>query len=160
MSRPATSNDLEFVHRLYMHESINPFISYDRMSLEEFAPEFQQLRDQTRVLIYEMNGTGAAIGTVQRGTHRMRHSAHLGGIAVDPDLQLQGVGTRFVTELLDELRDEGVIRVELCVSADNPRGIGFYEKLGFEKEGLLKRFFSREGHEGYFDEYAMAKFLD
>lgn len=160
MIRAATAADLEFVHRLYNDESVNPFISYDPMPLAEFATEFQHLLTDVEIMIFEENGRPAGGCTVHRGSHRLRHSAHLGGIAVAPELQNQGVGKRMMTALFDQLRSDGIVRVELCVSTDNPRGIAFYEKLGFVREGTLKRFFSRAGLDGYFDEYAMALFLD
>ncbi|MDF2376574.1 MAG: GNAT family N-acetyltransferase [Verrucomicrobiales bacterium] len=80
-----------------------------------------------------MSGDGAAglKKQIRRGTHRFRHSFHLGGLAVAPEQQGRGVGTRLMRDLLGELRAEGVVRVELGVSADHPRGIAFYEKLSF-----------------------------
>ena len=90
----------------------------------------------------------------------MRHTAYLGLFAIEAGSQNQGAGKRLMVELLDLLREEGAVRIELSVSADNPRGIAFYEKLGFTREGTMKRFFSRAGREEYFDEHMMACFLD
>ena len=84
--------------------------------------------------ISEVTKTKAMIDTMPRicaPSVAFRHSFHLGGLAVAPEQQGRGVGTRLMRDLLGELRAEGVVRVELGVSADHPRGIAFYEKLSF-----------------------------
>ena len=48
-----------------------------------------------------------------------------------------------------------LVRVELEVFADNEQAIRLYEKLGFEKEGLLRMTTVRNGR--YVDEYKMAR---
>ena len=75
-------------------------------------------------------------------------------------MQNKGLGTRMMSDLLAILRERGILRVELCVSADNPAAIAFYEKLGFTREGTMKQYFSRAGHNGFVDEHMMALFLE
>lgn len=41
--------------------------------------------------------------------------------------------------------DQGAIRIELSVIQENIRAIKFYEKLGFEKEGIRKKAYSARG---------------
>lgn len=159
MLRQATIEDLEFVHALYMHETINPYIAYDPMPVAEFEPVYQDLLEQAEFLIYEENGASVGTAQIRWGTHRFVHSAHLGGIAISPELQNRGLGTRLLEQLLMILRGRDIQRVELCVSADNPRGIAFYRKLGFGCEGTMKDYFSRAGQDGYFDEHMMVLFL-
>jgi len=50
-----------------------------------------------------------------------------------------GVGTALMKALLD-IADNWLmlVRVELTVFEDNERAIHLYEKLGFEKEGLMR----------------------
>jgi putative acetyltransferase len=159
MLREATTSDLEFVHALYTHETISPYIAYDPMPLAEFAPIFDDLLGQVQFLIYQEEARPLGRAQIHWGTHRFVHSAHLGGLAIIPELQSQGVGTRLLHELLGILREKKILRAELCVSADNPRAIAFYEKLGFEHEGTMKKYFSRSGHDSFFDEHKMALFL-
>ena len=159
MLREAVRSNLEFVYDLYMDEIINPFIAYDPMPLPEFEPIFEQLLEETQLLLWEKEGEPLGMVQIQRGTHRFTHSAHLGGIAIIPRRQNEGLGTELMKEVLDLLRAEKLVRVELCVSADNPRGIAFYKKLGFQIEGTMKQYFSRAGREGFFDEHIMATFL-
>ena len=159
MLRDAALSDLKFVYDLYMDETVNPFTAYDPMPLSEFEPIFGELLEETQLLLWEFEGKTLGMVQIQRGIHRFTHSAHLGGIAISPQRQNEGLGTRLMREVLEILEKEKLVRVELCVSADNPRGIAFYEKLGFEIEGTMKQYFSRAGREEFFDEHIMAKFL-
>ena len=75
---------------------------------------------------------------------------------LDDGYQGRGVGTTLMETLLD-LADHWLmlVRVELEVFADNEQAIRLYEKLGFEKEGLLRMTTVRNGR--YVDEYKMAR---
>ena len=86
---------------------------------------------------------------------RMRHVGTV-GLYVHTDYQNQGVGTALMKVLL-ELADNWLmlVRVELEVFADNQRAIHLYEKLGFEKEGLLRMTTVRSGR--YVDDCKMAR---
>jgi len=86
---------------------------------------------------------------------RMRHVGSV-GLYVHTDYQNQGVGTALMKVLLD-LADNWLmlVRVELEVFADNERAIHLYEKLGFEKEGLLRMTTVRSGR--YVDDCKMAR---
>lgn len=86
---------------------------------------------------------------------RMRHVGSV-GLFVHTEYQNMGVGTALLKTLLD-LADNWLmlVRVELEVFADNEQAIRLYEKLGFEKEGLLRMTTVRNGR--YVDEYKMAR---
>jgi ribosomal protein S18 acetylase RimI-like enzyme len=64
-----------------------------------------------------------------------------------------------VSEAIDCLRGEGILRVELLVEADNPRGVAFYRKLGFQLEGTLHAAYKRSHEKRYVDELLMARWL-
>ena len=86
---------------------------------------------------------------------RMRHVGTV-GLFVHTEYQNMGVGTALLKTLLD-LADNWLmlVRVELEVYADNERAIHLYEKLGFEKEGLLRMTTVRDGR--YVDDCKMAR---
>lgn len=86
---------------------------------------------------------------------RMRHVGSV-GLYVHTDYQNMGVGTALMKAML-ELADNWLmlVRVELEVFADNERAIHLYEKLGFEKEGLLRMTTVRGGR--YVDDCKMAR---
>jgi len=58
------------------------------------------------------------------------------------------------------LKANGVRRIELMVERDNPRAIAFYEKLGFQHEGTLRKAYKRAADDHYTDECMMALLLD
>ncbi len=157
MFRPADRGDLAFVHALHMHAEVNPFLSYDPMTIDEFEPLFVALLRDSEFLLYEER-PGQPLGTAQvrRGSERLAHSVHVGGIAVLPECWGQGVGTRLLAELVARLHGEGFSRIELTVPVDNPRAIAVYEKSGFVREGTMRGFYSRAGRPGFFDEHLMA----
>lgn len=73
--------------------------------------------------------------------------AHVGalGMAVLPPFRGQGLGRRLIEATLDAARREGFARVELHVFARNLRAVAPYEKLGFQREGLLRDFVCIDG---------------
>ena len=64
-----------------------------------------------------------------------------------------------LTDVLLRLEHSGVLRFELLVEADNPRGIAFYRKLGFQREGIQHKAYKRASETGYVDEVMMVKFV-
>ena len=62
-------------------------------------------------------------------------------IAVHPAAQGLGVGRRLFEKLMDavQLERPEILRVELIARQSNARAIAFYESLGFEREGALRR---------------------
>ncbi|CAF2253395.1 unnamed protein product, partial [Rotaria magnacalcarata] len=60
-----------------------------------------------------------------------------------PNFQRKGFGTRFMRELIEELRkDKRTKRLELYVVVGNEIGLNFYKKLGFQVEGCLRKQFT------------------
>ena len=62
-------------------------------------------------------------------------------VTVDPAARGRGCGTRLLTELLRRLAAEGVAAVYLEVRTQNAPAIALYEKTGFVRTGLRKRFY-------------------
>lgn len=159
MLRLATNEDLSFVHSLFMHEAINPFLAFDPSPLEDFRSAYLEMLAESEFLILERKGEPTGMGQIRWGTDRFAHSAQLCGIAIAPAFQGQGLGRQLMEGLLERARGAGLRRIELTVSADNPGAISFYESFGFRREGTMKDFFTRAGREGYFDEHMMALLL-
>lgn len=57
--------------------------------------------------------------------------AKLDDVNVRPGLERQGIGTRMMDTLKDELRREGVTRIDTAAHLDNPGARRFYERHGF-----------------------------
>ena len=86
---------------------------------------------------------------------RRRHVGQI-GLCVHDAWQHRGVGSRLLGALL-ELADRwlNLSRIELTVFTDNAAAIALYEKHGFGREGLLRRYAFRDGE--YADALAMAR---
>ncbi|MFC4001497.1 ribosomal protein S18-alanine N-acetyltransferase [Prauserella oleivorans] len=69
-------------------------------------------------------------------------------IGVLPEYQGQGVGTELLRALL-ERADELAAPVFLEVRTDNDSAIRLYEKHGFERIGLRKRYYQPSGADAY-----------
>ena len=160
MRRLATPEDIDTVFALYMHEKVVPFLTYDPMPLEDFRPIYQGLLDSGCFFIYEREGRVAGFYRATRYPGRVQHVACLGTLAVDPALHGEGIALAMVGEAIDTLKAAGVKRIELFAESDNAPALRFYEKLGFEREGTLRKFYKRAGEADYIDEYVMALLVD
>lgn len=57
--------------------------------------------------------------------------AKLDDVSVKVDRRGKGVGTELLVQLKEQLRREGVTRIDVAVHVENPEARRFYEKLGF-----------------------------
>jgi RimJ/RimL family protein N-acetyltransferase len=73
--------------------------------------------------------------------------AHAGtfGLSVDRDHRGRGLGTALLEALVDWAPAHGVSRIQAWAWANNPRAIGLYERLGFEREGTCRRAINSNG---------------
>jgi ribosomal protein S18 acetylase RimI-like enzyme len=159
LRRLATLNDLEAVHAIYMHPEVVPYLGIDPAPLDEFAPVFAALVATGAFFVIPRDGEVRGFYRVNRHPGRSRHAAALETVAVAPSAKGSGLAWAMIQEAFDCMRAEGILRVELTAEADNPRGLAFYRKLGFEQEGRLKNAYKRAGEAGYVDELLMAKWL-
>ena len=87
---------------------------------------------------------------------RHRHAGDLNLVAVRAGWEGRGIG-RSLTEALMRLADDwlGLSRLGLIVFDGNDRALRLYESLGFEHEGVLRRFSFGPGR--WRDAYAMSR---
>ncbi len=84
----------------------------------------------------------------------LKHIAEL-NIAVHKGHQNEGIGTLLMQTLIKLAKEEGSIeKIELKVRASNIRAIALYTKMGFSKEGLLKK--RVKTNNSYIDDVMMA----
>ena len=160
MRRLATPQDIEAVFSIYMHEKVVPFLGYDPMPLDEFRPIYRELVESRSFFIYEAEGRIAGFYRATRYPGRVSHVACFGTLAVDPSLHGKGIAHAMVSDGIARLVAEGVKRIELYVESDNAPGLRFYEKLGFEREGTLRKFYKRAGEADYIDDHLLALLID
>lgn len=72
----------------------------------------------------------------------IKDEMHLITIAVDPSYRRLGLGSRLITFLLDESIKKQVKKIFLDVRKSNQAAIALYEKFGFEKMAIRKKYYS------------------
>ena len=159
MFRDITANDFDIVYEIYMSDSINPYMSWEKISKAEFKICFEELLTRDDFLAYEEHENIVGLVTIMRGKWRKKHVASLGSLAVAPKYQNKGIGSRMMSLLIDTLRTEGIRRLELIVESDNVGAIHLYKKLGFQQEGVLREYLKRAGDAAPIDDYPMSKLL-
>jgi ribosomal-protein-alanine N-acetyltransferase len=66
-------------------------------------------------------------------------------IAVAPRVQARGLGTRLLAALIADAERAGCRHLDLEVRADNDRAIRLYERHGFTRIGLRRRYYQPSG---------------
>ena len=79
-----------------------------------------------------------AYGFLRKVSHPRRQHICVLGMVVADSHQGQGVGTYLGKAMIDWARGK-FKKIALGVYSDNHRGLKFYEKLGFEIEGVLMK---------------------
>ena len=156
MRRLALDSDLDSVHAIHMDPSVIPFLGIEPLAPDQFRPVFAALVRSGCFYVYEADGALAGFYKVSRFEGRAQHVAQLGTLAVAPRFQGRGVARSMVADAIARLAADGVRRIELIVESDNPRGVAFYQRMGFEIEGTLRMFYKRAHEAHYVDDYMMA----
>lgn len=159
MRRLARPEDFDAVYDIYMHEDVVPYLGFDPMSREAFRAVFDELLASWCFYVYEVDGRVRGFYKAARQRGRARHVAFIETLAVAPQARGTGVALEMMRDAIERLRAEGVRRFDLMVEADNPRGIAFYEKLGFVQEGRLRAAYKRSSDPHYTDEIFMGLVL-
>jgi RimJ/RimL family protein N-acetyltransferase len=159
MLRPATDNDFDFIYRLYMHPLVNRYLLYETMEAGAFKPIARELLEKKQIFIYESEGRATGMCKLVPQQHRDAHRVYLGGLAIHPDHAGKGEGKKMLEEIVDYCRQNNFLRIELTVAAENEKAIHLYEKAGFVKEGLMKKFTFLKSENKFLDEVMMALLL-
>jgi RimJ/RimL family protein N-acetyltransferase len=154
--RQATQQDLDFFYKLYMHPATNTFLLYEQMPTAEFEPIFADLLDKAILYVFEAEGRKTGMFKLIPLTYRCSHIAYLGGLAIGPDLAGKGYGFAMLQEILDLVKSKGLVRVELSVADINEKAIKLYEKAGFKKEGVLRKYAYLKKENRFMDEILMS----
>lgn len=156
MLRQATDTDLDFVYELYMHQQINPFLLYEQMEINDFKPVFEDLTKKKVLFVFEDDSVPTGMCKLVPQQYRNSHIVYLGGIAIHPFFAGKGEGIKMMNDIIDFAKQNGFLRIELSVASINEKAIRLYEKAGFVKEGLLKKFTYLKSENKYLDEVMMA----
>ena len=73
------------------------------------------------------------------------HESYVQTIAVAPSHQHRGIGTTMLTTLIEESERRGCAQLDLEVRADNDGAIALYERHGFRRIGVRRRYYQPSG---------------
>ena len=156
MIRKAIADDFAFVESLYFHLAINPFLLYEMEEKPHFQTLFDGLLSNGVLYVFEVEGQKAGMFKLIPLTHRARHIAYLGGVAMHPDFAGRGLGKLMLREIIDLGKNQGLLRIELSTATINEKAIHLYESVGFEKEGVLRRYTHLKSEDRFLDEVLMS----
>jgi len=108
----------------------------------------RKLEDADSELFAIVTLDGTHIGNIELfDFHRIPRAAELGVVIGEKAYWGQGYGSDAIRTLLRFGFEElNLHRVQLVVDEDNKRGIGAYQKCGFQLEGHLRDAVYRQGH--------------
>lgn len=156
MVRHATTEDFDFIHGLYFHPHINPYLLYEMTESDNFKPIFADLLSKQIVYVFENDGKKIGMFKLYTHTYRSSHIAYLGGVAVHPDFGGKGFGQQMFKEMLELAEKRGVLRLELSTATTNETAIRLYEKMGFQREGVMRNYTFLKSENRFLDEMMMA----
>jgi len=156
MIRRAKHDDLDFIYGLYMHPQINPLLLYEMMDKESFKPIFEDLISKNVKYVYEEDDKSIGMFKLIPLTYRCSHIAYLGGVAIDTNYSGKGYGSKMIKEIIGYAKQEGFLRVELSASVENTKALHLYEKCGFVKEGILRKYGHLTTENRFVDEVMMS----
>lgn len=130
------------------------------MDVEDFKPIFADLLAKEIVFVFENDGEKVGMFKLYPHTYRSNHVAYLGGVAIHPDFGGKGFGTEMFKEIIDLAQKRGVLRIELSAATTNEKAISLYEKMGFQKEGILRNYTFLKSENRFLDEVMMSYLCD
>ena len=120
--RPCTDDDFKAIAALWRKAGLT-------RPWNDPAQDFQRCRIAPNAEIFVAELGDAAVGSVMAG-----HDGHRGWVyylAVDPDVQRNGLGRRLMRRAEKWLENAGAPKVQLMLRADNAPVRAFYETLGY-----------------------------
>lgn len=160
MIRKATIQDFDFIYELHVHPQVNRFLFYEIVSEDDFNTIFTDLLAQGILYVYEDDNKQIGMFKLVPRSHRASHIVGLGGVAIHPMWSDKGYGQRMLEQIILLGKERGFLRMELGVSTINTKAIHLYEKAGFKKEGILKKFIYLKNEDLFLDDTAMAYLYD
>lgn len=156
MLEKVKASDFKIIYGLYMNPEINPFLLYEMMDEASFQPIFDDLLKEDILYLYKENNQIIGMCKLIRLKYRCEHIMYLGGLAIDSDFSGKGFGKKMILEIINFCSKIGILRIELSVAIHNQKAIQLYEKMGFEKEGILRNYAVLKKDNIMFDEIIMS----
>ncbi|CAN7682946.1 GNAT family N-acetyltransferase [Rhizobium rhizogenes] len=97
------------------------------------------------------------MGLLRQRSNKMAHRATLIMVYVRKDLRGMGLAKDLLDTVITYALSEGIVQIELVVSAENPKAINFYHREGFSEIGRIPGGVRHNGRE--IDDVMMARRL-
>lgn len=113
---------------------------------ERFLKSLENEKNATMILA-EMDGEVISVGLLQgERKERLKHNAEI-SVSVAKSHWGKGIGREMMKSLIQYAEETNCIRwIHLGVNANNLRGIGLYESLGFTVVGRIPEYFCIRGN--------------
>ncbi|WP_186668135.1 GNAT family N-acetyltransferase [Sporosarcina sp. BP05] len=120
------------------------FLSFGKNEFNQKAETYKEFLESTRleqnsiILLATVNDKIISIASINSSQkNRIKHVGTL-GIVISEQFTGQGLGRKMMEQLIQWAASNGVTnKISLVTREDNNLAIELYEKLGFEKEGLV-----------------------
>ena len=146
---------IDRVHRLseeditcYEKDILNLFIQAQEISFSKSKIEEVQVKNRVKSLKdYVENSSAVVYGAYEEETLigivwlylKSDKVVHLNSFVIDDQYRGTGIGSLLWAKVENFMEESSFEELELLVTADNIRGINFYEKKSFEIERLIMR---------------------
>jgi ribosomal-protein-alanine N-acetyltransferase len=138
----ATVRAMTFDDLLAVHELEQALFPEDAWSVEMLRSELDD-QPRTRHYVVAAESDDEIVGYA--GLAAAGGQGDVQTIAVKADRQGRGIGAALLTALLEEARLRDCDAVFLEVRADNERARRLYERFGFSRVGVRKRYYQPSG---------------
>lgn len=131
-----------------------------QFSIEEekrILSDFESAKNKFMLVAFVGDKIIGGLGLVGQGAEFNKHNASL-GLSIQKAYCNTGLGTQLMTYAMTMAKEAGFHRIELTVRTYNKPGLALYEKLGFQRIGLLKDVAFIDGK--FEDEFSFQKILD
>ena len=113
----------------------------DPWSFEAFFNEIIENEGRTLYIVAEYDGKLAGY----MGIWKILDEGHITNVAVAPEFRRKHIGEALIRRIVDETMREGITSWTLEVRVDNEPAIRLYEKMGFRREGIRRKYYAYDG---------------
>lgn len=117
-------------------------------SVQSFQDSISR-KDTLFLVCEQMDAEGITHIAGYIGMYQSFEEGSITNVAVLPECRKQGIGQKLVSAAKNEAGKAGIETIFLEVRVSNQPAIALYEKMGFEKLGVRKRFYEHPTEDAY-----------
>jgi GNAT superfamily N-acetyltransferase len=117
---------------------------WEKLSDDEWR---RRMTDSSVFVAFRDGGPVGIMGLLRQRTSKMAHRATLVMVYVRAQLRGSGLAASLLETVTAHARSQGIRQLELSVSAENPKALGFYGREGFVPVGRIPGGCIRNGRE-------------